>query len=228
MPASNNGLPDIALAETLKAAGNAQKAAGSPEDALDSYRRSLEAAPDYLPSLYNIGLVLRQMNRLEEAERQFRRIRSLDARDADAIFHLAALLAMRGRLDESMAMFGEVLRLTPENPYVWMGLAHTHTLGGARDKAVECYATALRLDPGNATFSGGLLHAMQLICDWSRFEELCQRQRRSVREESGFEIAPFPFLSIPSTAQEQLQCARAYARQFKRAPGGRAFFHARE
>ncbi len=223
-----NEVPDTGLAETLKAQGNAQKAAGALEDALASYRRSLEVAPDYLPAMYNIGLVLRQLNRPEEAEQQFRRIRSLHPRDADVIFHLAALLAVQSRLAESVEMYREVLLLTPENPYVWVGLAHTHTLAGARDQAVKCYETALRFAPDNATFRGGLLHAMQLICDWSRFEELCELQRRSVREETVFEISPFPFLCIPSTAQEQLQCARAYARQFKAAPGRRAFPHPRE
>src|SRR5262245_61798217 len=83
---------DPANAEFLKDQGNAHKALGRLEAAADSYRRALAAAPDYTPARYNLGLVLRELNRTDEAEAEFRRIHERDARDVDALFNLADLL----------------------------------------------------------------------------------------------------------------------------------------
>lgn len=216
-----------ALAESIKELGNTQRTAGALEDALVSYRRSLEISPDYLPSLYNMGLVLLQLNRRDAAEQQFRRVLSLAPQDVDALFHLAALQAAKSRFAESLQLYGDALRLAPDQPNLWQGLAHVHILSGARDKAVECYASALLLAPDNATIQGNLLHSMQLICDWSRFDELCERLRQSVREGNAHPVSPYQLLTIPSTAREQFQCASAFARQFAQVPGRRQFRHPR-
>jgi predicted O-linked N-acetylglucosamine transferase (SPINDLY family) len=53
---------------------------------------------------------------------------------------------------------------------------------------------------------------MQHTCDWSRFRELCEAQRRGIFERSALPMSPFSLLSIPSTGTEQLQCAREYSR----------------
>ena len=334
--------------------GNARRAAGDLEGAVKSYRRALEIAPDHLPTLYNLGLVLSELKRPEESEPLFRRVHELDPGDADALFHLGSLLADGARSAEAVQAYRSALELTPDNPYLWMALgmayqgvpgqmaesvrclrkcialkpdladahydlglacrrlgrdaeavesygkalelepgypgahndlgnilqdegrfdeavehyraairaapgyalahsnlgnalarqgrlkeavecyrkaielepdfpgAHlnlgsTYSLQGARDLAIGCYETALRLAPDNAAARQGLLFEMQYVCDWSRFEELCELQRRSVLCQPEQLVSPFSLLSIPSTPQEQLQCARNYSARLLRA-----------
>jgi predicted O-linked N-acetylglucosamine transferase (SPINDLY family) len=137
-------------AEALKAEGNARRAAGDLEGAAQRYRRSLEIAPGYLPSLYNLGMVLHEMERLEEAEGCFRRLTSLAPDDAEALFHLGALLQRQARLEEAAEVFQRTARLAPGNPHA---LARLGEIGIARntpeslDQAAESLRRALALDP---------------------------------------------------------------------------------
>lgn len=274
--------------EFAKSLGNAHKAAGDLESAANSYRRSLQIAPDYLPSLYNLGLVLSEMKRLEEAEQCFRRVTEMAPGDTDAHYELglayrklgrieealasyrrtlelepdylaahndlgnfaqdqgrlteaiehyrAAIrtapeympahsnlgnaLARQGRLAEAIDSYRRAIQLAPDFPDVHLNLAGVYSLQGERDLARQCYETALNLEPDNAVARDGLLFEMQYVCDWSRFEELCELQRRSVLSQPEQPISPFGLLSIPSTSQEQLQCARNYSARLDRAVAG--------
>ena len=61
-------------AEYAKALGNAYRAGGNLQAAMASYRRALRAAPDYVPALYNLAVILRELGRLDEAEATFEQV----------------------------------------------------------------------------------------------------------------------------------------------------------
>ena len=77
--------PGASAAEALKNRGNSQKAAGDLPGAVESYRQALEAEPNYVAALYNLGLALRELENFEEAEACFRRVLEIDPRDVDAL-----------------------------------------------------------------------------------------------------------------------------------------------
>lgn len=206
-------------AEILKNLGNARKAGGDLEGALAAYRQSVGIEPRYLPSLYNIGLVLRQMNRLDEAERHFRGVHELFPDDAEVLFHVASLLAGRASYAEAERSYRNAMRLAPGNGNLQLGLARVYTLTGALDRAIECYRAALRLQPDSPNARGSLLFAMQGVCDWSQFDELSALQRRAVLDHPEPDISPFTLLFLPSTPAEQLACARKYTQALVREAG---------
>lgn len=186
---------------------------------------------------------------LEEAEACFRRLLTLQPRDAEALFHLGALLQKRLRLEEAAQMYRRALEETPQDYHLWMRLgavavarftdrslaeaeacfrkaaelrpaeAEAHSaiaqacaLQGRHAEALASLARAQRLDPAAAALQADLLHEMQRQCDWSRLEELSRSVLRGAVEPSERPAAPFSLLSIPSTLQQQLACARHYAR----------------
>lgn len=215
--------------ELLKNLGNACKAVGKFERAVDCYRRALEINPAYISARYNLGLVLHQMHRVEDAEAQFRLLLEFDPRDAEALFHLGALLSTQLRYAEAVRTFRDALHLAPEDANLWMALGETHTLQRALDQGLRCYEKALSLQPDNPSFLSVLLYRKQWVCDWSRFEEFAGRARRSVTEGTDAQIAPFSFLTIPSTPAEQLQCAGNFARrQLREVARERTFRFVRE
>ncbi len=261
--------------------GNTQRAAGKLTEAAQSYRRSLEMAPDYADSLYNLGIILRELGQPEEAERCFRRAAEIDPRDADALAHLATLLHEARRFEEGGRAYRQALEIAPGNAYLWLGLgnllgqtgqadeaarcfsealrrdpalaaapefavaqndlgcalfgverieeaaacfaravelqpgyAHAHfnlgaahSLRGDFERALACAEAALRLQPEDPTFAAKVLSEVQNLCQWSRLDELCGLLRRNARRPEQRPVNPFCLLSIPSTAEEQLQCA---------------------
>jgi predicted O-linked N-acetylglucosamine transferase (SPINDLY family) len=240
-------VPETAL--STKASGNIRRAAGDLDGAIALYRRSLEIEVDYLPALYNLGLVLHETDRFEEAEACFRRVAALDPRDAEALFHLGTLLHRRMRLDEAADTFRLALRHAPNDPHLWMRLGdvrvaqltdsslreaaecfrkalelrpefaiahftlgYVHRLDGRHDEALGSFQAALRLQPATLAFGASLLNEMQQLCDWSRFDELCELLRRGALEQPEQALHPFSLLSIPSMPLEQLACARNFSR----------------
>ena len=155
-----------AVAETAlstKTAGNLLRSVGEPEAAIAMYRRSLEIESDYLPALYNLGLVLHDTDRFEEAEACFRRIIAIDPSDVDALFHLGALLHRRLRLEEAAETFRLALRHAPDNPQLWMRLGDVYVslfTDNSLQKAADCFRKSLELQPNlaNAHFSLGRVH----------------------------------------------------------------------
>jgi protein O-GlcNAc transferase len=134
--------------------------------AIGSYRRSLDLQPDYLPSLYNLGLVLHEADRFEEAEACFRRVAALDPSDAEALFHLGALLHRRMRLKEAADTFRLALRHAPDNPHLWMRLGDTcivRLTGNSLREAAECFRKAIELRPDLAAahFALGYVHRLE-------------------------------------------------------------------
>jgi len=141
---------DRESAESLKARGNALRAAGDLEGAIASYRRSLEAAPGYAPSLYNLGMALHEAGSFEDAEQCFRRVLTLAPRDPDALFHLGALLQRRQRLDEAADAYRQALALRPDDFELRMRLGDV--LLAARTpvalaEAERCLTEAAALQP---------------------------------------------------------------------------------
>jgi predicted O-linked N-acetylglucosamine transferase (SPINDLY family) len=127
--------------------------------------RALEAAPDFAPALYNLGMVRHETGRLEEAEACFRRLLALQPRDAEALFHLGALLQKRLRLDEAADVFRRALEVAPQDYHLWMRLGAV-LVAKFTDKSLgeaeACFRKAAGLRPEEAVAHAALAHACKL------------------------------------------------------------------
>lgn len=121
--------------------------------------------PDYLPALYNLGLVLHESGRFDEAEACFRRLLALDPADVDSLFHLGALCQRNGRTAEAAETYRVALRHAPENVHLWMRLGEVgiaqFSERSLRD-AADCFRRALRLQPdfADAHFNLGYVRSL--------------------------------------------------------------------
>jgi len=195
--------------EAAKNAGNASKAAGDLTQAAAHYRRALELKPDYLPALYNLGLVLHETNRLEEAEGLFRRAYALDPADADVLAHLGAVLCKRSSFDQAAQVFREALGLAPESPDLWLWLGRACLqIPGRREEAVRCLRQCIALKPDFVEAVEGL---GELLLDEGRLDEAIAHYRAAVLARP--EIAPFHnalgcALTRKSRLPEAVECFR--------------------
>jgi protein O-GlcNAc transferase len=149
-------------AERLKQDGNACKAAGDLPAAVACYRRSLEIAPDYVPSLYNLALCMRELDAMDEAESLLRRILELDPEDGDVLLHLGTMLHDQSRLAEAETVLRMALRQHGKNPLLWLNLGMVLARQYVLDEAAACLRNASELDPGlaDADFLLGNVHGL--------------------------------------------------------------------
>jgi protein O-GlcNAc transferase len=163
-----------------------------------------------------LGNLCQDQGRLDEAIGHYREATRLAPDDAMAPNNLGCALVRKGNLDEAIRLFRRVIRLQPEFADGHFNLGSAYSLQGLHAEALRCYREALRLRPEDASYRGNLLFAMQQVCEWSEFQQLCALQRRSVFDPR-VRQSPFNFLSIPSTRLEQLHCARNFAAQLEQA-----------
>jgi tetratricopeptide (TPR) repeat protein len=85
--------------------------------------RDALAAGDDAVGYYNLGLVLEQGDRLQEAESNYRRATSLGTGLASARNNLGLLLARNARLNEAEVQLREAIRLEPSSPDAYTNLS---------------------------------------------------------------------------------------------------------
>jgi tetratricopeptide (TPR) repeat protein len=111
------------------------------------YRTILAKNRDCSLAHNNLGLLLREDGRLEEAAGHFREMLRIDPTDADATGKLAVTYTRLGRHDEAIRQYEAALRLKPGDASLENDLAAALVSAGRREEAVVHFERALRLQP---------------------------------------------------------------------------------
>jgi tetratricopeptide (TPR) repeat protein len=85
------------------------------DEAVEHLSRAAESLPVRPRTFYNLGLLLQQIGRLEEAEVALRRAVEADPEDLDLLYALADHLARRGRLREALELTERMIGANPES-----------------------------------------------------------------------------------------------------------------
>src|SRR5262249_20928928 len=90
----------------------------------------------------------------------------------------------------------------------WLARGQARYLKKRYSDALADWKEALALNPDQPAVAAAALRVRMHQCDWDGFAEACGAVRASVR--NGKPVAPFMLVAVPSTAAEQLQCARSW------------------
>jgi tetratricopeptide (TPR) repeat protein len=113
----------------------------------ESYlRRALGGLEDGLTH-YNLGLLLAQTNRLNEAIAEYKLALTFDPNDARTHNNLAAVLARQGKLDQAARALIRALEIEPDNANTHTNLGLVFAQQGQRERAAHEFEAALRLNP---------------------------------------------------------------------------------
>ena len=128
------------LASALRQAGDREGALGY----LDAALRQNRAAPDLW---FNYGNLLRDLDRMDEAERAYRRALELDPKLYRAATNLGNLLAGLKRTDEAVELHRRAIGAAPSNLPSLRALARIHYERGEHLEAERRYREAHALAP---------------------------------------------------------------------------------
>jgi predicted O-linked N-acetylglucosamine transferase (SPINDLY family) len=118
---------------------------GNRAGAIDSFRRAIVLAPDHAIAHNNLGMVLAEDHRLDEALAAYQRACELNPRFAESHSNQGNLLQRLGRFQEALASFERALKLDPENAITLSNCGNALLKLNFPDQALSYFEQSLRL-----------------------------------------------------------------------------------
>jgi tetratricopeptide (TPR) repeat protein len=126
--------------------GKALEELGQKDQALESYSSSIRQ-PNYEQGHYNLGTLLMEKGRLDEAVTQLNAAIKSNPKSVQAYHNLGNAFIKLGRLPEAAASFSKVIELKPKDASARNDLATVLLMESRLDEASVQLREALRLDP---------------------------------------------------------------------------------
>ena len=124
------------------------------------WRTTLAKNADCWMAHSNLGLLLKNQGRIEEAIAQYHQALQLDPNAWDALNDLGVALAARGRFDEAIMNYRKSLEIDPNRFAVQNNLGHALAAEGRFDEAMEYYRRAIQINPNFADALNNLGNAL--------------------------------------------------------------------
>ena len=199
--------PDFAWAHNNR--GNALLELRRPAEALASCDKAIALQPDFAMAHNNRGNALMRLKGPADALASYDKAIALEPDFAIAHNNRGnALLELR-RPAEALASCNKAIALEPDFAVAHNNRGKALVYLKRNDEAFSAYEKAYAIQPDLTGAEGDRLHAKMLGCDWSHFDSECAHLIASVRH-GNVNTPPFPFLAIPSSSDDQLQCAKLW------------------
>ena len=174
--------------------------------------REVAAYPELVNARNALGIALVRQARLEDALAVFLEAAKLDPRSVEAVNNAGNVFGDLGRYEEAIPYLRRAIEAQP-------GLADAHhNLGLAfqalkrHDEARASLLTALELAPQSAYTLGYVLWNEMSVCRWRGLDARVAALRSQIWERS-VPAAPFTFLAVSRSAEEQRHCAALHVRE---------------
>ena len=115
------------------------------DEALRLYREAIVLRPQYPPLRYRTGIMLMRINRMEDAEKEFRRAAELEPTSGFPFLGLGRLARVRGDLDAAQTCFEQAVSLAPWYRQAHAELARTYQQNGRLEDAAREQVAAFQL-----------------------------------------------------------------------------------
>ena len=132
---------------------------GRMTEAMESYRLSLAANPNYEDARNNLGHALAEQKQYAEAIEQYRVALRLKPDQVEVHNNLGNALSETGNLDEAIAHYQFVLARKPDHADAHNNLGIALAMKGRVDEAIPHFQDAIRYKPGYASAHSNLGNA---------------------------------------------------------------------
>jgi len=183
--------------------------AGKIQEADGFFRAALSIDPGFPPCHVNYGFCLLKQKQFNEAVESFDKALTLFPRFAEAWHGRGNALRELKRGEEALAAYDKAAALKPNLAEAYAGRGKVLSELKRHDEAIAAYDKALSCNPNLEFVAGERLHWKMRLCDWSNFGPAREHLIASVRDKKPY-AQPFAFLSISSSPEEQLECAKLW------------------
>jgi tetratricopeptide (TPR) repeat protein len=148
------------------------------EDALTEYGHVIDSAPS-AEMLLHRGGALASVNRLEEAESDYRRATELEPGNVTAYMRLGQLAAQMEQFEAARDAFDAAISLDAANPSAHLGRGDAMVAVGEPEQAIQDYDRAIELDPRDVGALQARSRARQRLAESFQQRRLVRRMLRS-------------------------------------------------
>ena len=199
------------LAAGWKHRGALLQRIGRLDEALQSFRKSLELSPGDTETRGLIADLLTRLNRFREAAGAYEDYLAVAPDQAAGWYARACVLQVLHQREEALACFERAMQLDPHNDAIRTGRANILFELERWDDASRDYEILLASASPPAWLRGYLTLCRLHCCDWRRLES--EKSFISSSLKSGeFVIDPVGVACLSDSLEEQLECARIWAR----------------
>ncbi|AWP12261.1 O-GlcNAc transferase variant 1 [Scophthalmus maximus] len=153
------------LANALKEKGNVRKLVSEAEEC---YNTALRLCPTHADSLNNLANIKREQGNIEDAVQLYRKALEINPAFADAHSNLASI---HKYTQVNKRMSYDSFMVLADNAHT---VGNVHLLlcdSGNIPEAIASYRTALKLKPDFPDAYCNLAHCLQIVCDWTDYDE---------------------------------------------------------
>jgi tetratricopeptide (TPR) repeat protein len=117
---------------------------------MDWYRQAIAASPNNVESLSNLGAVLLEEERADEAVEPLEQALRLNPNHAEALCNLGMVRNVLDQYDAALTLFRQALQIRPDYAEAYIGLARFHHEKEHLAEAERCARRAVELAPQKA------------------------------------------------------------------------------
>jgi len=184
-----------------------------PEQAEQAARQAISADPAYVQGWLNLAFACQALGRGEEALGAAARALEVSPADVTAAGIKAQVEADLGLLAQARATLDAAILRTPSAAALCFQRVSVLDALGDTEAAARSCARALQLQPDDPVALSELVFLRKRTGDWQDLALLQQRFRSGVAQGRPY-LAPFSFLSDPSSRSEQRRCAERWSALF--------------
>ncbi|XP_021953749.1 UDP-N-acetylglucosamine--peptide N-acetylglucosaminyltransferase 110 kDa subunit isoform X2 [Folsomia candida] len=170
-------------ADSLNNLANIKREQGSIEEATALYNKALEVFPEFAAAHSNLASVLQQQGKLTEALMHYKEAIRIQPTFADAYSNMGNTLKEMQDIAGALTCYSRAIQINPAFADAHSNLASIHKDSGNIPEAIQSYRTALKLKPDFPDAYCNLVHCLQIICDWSDYEERMEKLVKIVADQ---------------------------------------------
>ncbi|HEY2531284.1 MAG TPA: tetratricopeptide repeat protein [Xanthobacteraceae bacterium] len=209
------------LAEAWCGRGNLSARHKRYDEASAAYDKALALKPDFAEAWLGRGDTLAALKRCDHALAAYERALALKPELAEAWSGRGNVLAELRNYDQAFAAYERALALKSDLAEAWLGRGNVSLQLKRYDDAFTAYDKAVLLKPHLDYAASARLLAKLHLCDWTDLAKDVASVLSIVRDRKALG-APSAMLPIPSSASDQLLCAK---RHFQHQPSFPPIWH---
>ncbi|XP_041359441.1 UDP-N-acetylglucosamine--peptide N-acetylglucosaminyltransferase 110 kDa subunit-like [Gigantopelta aegis] len=170
-------------ADSLNNLANIKREQGNTEEAVKLYLKALEVYPEFAVAHSNLASVLQQQGKLHEALMHYKEAIRISPTFADAYSNMGNTLKEMQDIQGALQCYTRAIQINPAFADAHSNLASIHKDSGNIPEAIASYRTALKLKPDFPDAYCNLAHCLQIVCDWTDYNNRMKRLVQIVQEQ---------------------------------------------